>query len=145
MLRSLMVPAAVAAVLAAAGCGGGSSSDSPPAASVERMLGDFEAAYQAKDAAAIAAMCDYPFEMDGVAIGSAGALRAFLQASFDAAGDFQRVELLDRTIAEDGDRVTVTGSFHVVDATNGESSDPVTISGVRIDGVWKASGFTRND
>ncbi len=140
MLRSLIVSAAAAAALLAAGCG---SSKEDKAATVEDLLAQFEAAYQAKDAAAITDLCAYPFEVDGAAVGTPAALQAFLQATFDAAGDYQTVELIDREITQDGDRVTVTGTFHVVDTIQGESSRPVMISGLRVQGVWKANAFSR--
>ena len=145
MIRSLIVSAALVAALPFAGCGGGSKQDPPTQpATVAELLAQFEAAYQAKEAAGIAAMCAYPFQMDGVAIGSAETLQEYLQAMFDASGGYQVAELLDRAIEEDGDSVTVTGTFHVVDATYGESSQAVTITGVRANGVWKANGFSRD-
>lgn len=142
--RFLIASAALTAVLGVAGCGGGSSKQDPPQpATVAELIAQFEDAYQAKDAAAIAALCTYPFEMDGVAVGSAATFEQFLQTSFDAAGDYQVAELLGPVIQEEGDTVTVTGSFHVIDTTHGESSEAVTITGVRVDGVWKANGFSR--
>lgn len=146
MIRSLILSATLLAALAAAGCGGGGSKNGGPTqpATVAALLSQFEAAYQAKDAAGVAAMCAYPFVMDGVSIGSADTLRGYLQATFDEAGDYQVAELLDRAVEEDGDSVTVTGTFHLVDATHGESSQAVTITGVRVDGVWKANSFTRD-
>lgn len=145
MMRSLAISAAVVAITAAAGCGGGSSETKDPPLTVAQRLEQFERAYQSKDAAAIAAMCSYPFQVDGASIDSAETLQAFLQGSFDAAGVIEVAELLDPVITEDGDAVTVTGSFHVVDATSGEYYRTVTIQGVRVDGVWKGSSFSQEE
>src|SRR5512142_1873603 len=80
MIRSLILSATLLAALAAAGCGGGGSKNGGPTqpATVAALLSQFEAAYQAKDAAGVAAMCAYPFVMDGVSISSADTLQEYL-------------------------------------------------------------------
>lgn len=136
------VALAFAAVLALPACEGGSG-EQPPPLTVPELLSRFEASYRAKDAAAIAAMCDFPFELEGVAVASADDLEALLESMFADAGTYETVELLDRVIAEEGDALTVTGTLHVVDSVYGEYGRPLTIEAVRVDGHWKATRFTQ--
>lgn len=139
------VALAFAAALALPGCGGGGGSDdeTPPLLTVPQLLEQFAASYQAKDAAAIAAMCQFPFELEGVAIEAAGQLETLLESTFEDAGTYETVEILDRDASEVGDTVTVTGTLHVVDSVYGESSTAVTIDAVRVNGHWKATSFTQ--
>jgi hypothetical protein len=141
MIRA-SVALALAVAIALPGCGGGSDGEEP-VLTVPELLERFAASYQAKDAAAIARMCQFPFELEGVALDSTGQLEALLENVFAEAGTYQTVEILDPEIVEVGDTVTVTGTFHVVDSVYGASSTPVTIEAVRVNGRWRATSFTQ--
>lgn len=136
------VALAFAAVLALPGCEGGSDEETPPL-TVTELLDRFAASYQAKDAGAIAGLCEFPFELEGAEVDSAASLEALLESMFEDAGTYETVEILDRDIAEAGDAVTVTGTLHVVDSEHGASSAPFTIEAVRVNGRWKATSFTQ--
>jgi ketosteroid isomerase-like protein len=133
---------AVAATLLAAGCGGGSDEETP--LTLPQLLDRFAASYQAKDEAAVAAMCAFPFDMEGVTVDSADQLETLLGSMFASAGTFETVELLDRSISETGDTAVVTATLHVVDSEWGETSTGVTIEAARADGRWKATSFARD-
>lgn len=137
------VALALAAGVALTGCGGGSGEETP-VLTVPELLERFAASYEAKDAGAVADMCQFPFELQGVELESAGQLEALLESNFANAGTYETVEILDPDIVEVGDSVTVTGTFHVVDSVWGESSTPLTIEAVRVDGRWMATSFAQD-
>ncbi len=141
--KSLSVALPLAAALALAGCEPERSDPRPPPLTVPELLERFTASYQAKDARAIAGMCRFPFELDGVPLEDAAQLRELLGNLFEEAGTYEAVELLEPEIAEAGDAVTVTGTLRVVDSLHGESNTPFTIEALREDGSWKATRFVR--
>jgi ketosteroid isomerase-like protein len=144
MTRSALISTLAGALLALAGCGGGSSPKSDEA-QVKDLVATFTAAYRAEDAAGIAALCAFPFSLDGALLGTPEELTGALQAGFAAAGDVTLAEVVDPVVTVDGDAVVVTGAFHQVSTLGGESTRTVTITGVRLDGRWKATGFTQGD
>ncbi len=135
---------ATALVSATAGCGS-SSKDDPQPQTVDQAIAAFEAAYLAKDADAVVALCTFPFVLNGTALAEADQLRALLESSFAEAGEISIAEVLDRDVARAEDSVRVTATFHLVDSLHGESSQSVIIDGELVGDRWKGTGFSSVD
>ncbi len=127
------------------GCGSSSSSDEPEPRTIEQSIAAFEAAYQAKDADAVVALCRFPFVLNGTALAEADQLRALLESMFANAGEISAAEVLDRDVARVETSVRVTATFHVVDSVNGESSQSVIIDGELVGERWMGTGFSSVD
>jgi ketosteroid isomerase-like protein len=135
------IAAALALSTALVACGG--SSQDPGPQTVEQAVAAFEAAYQAKDPDALVALCQFPFILDGTELTGADQLRTYLRSTFTGAGEIARAEVLDPVVVREGDTVRVTGTFHLVDSVQGESSRPVTIRGELHGQRWVGTGFSQ--
>ncbi len=144
MTRTFAAALALTTALVAttSGCGGSSSSNAPEPPSVDQAVAAFEQAYQARDADAVVALCHFPFILDGTAIAEPDTLRALLQSTFTEAGEISTAELVERVVDQLEDTARVTGTFHLVDAVHGESSQPVIIHAQRYGDRWLGTGFS---